>query len=248
MTLGAVVCADVLPPGNSLAIADPVDAAAEDVFTVTSLLLVILVQHLRRAYALTRSEIEEHRRIEAALRASEQRLRAEHAAVEAARRIAEDALGARDRFLATMSHQLQTPLTAVGAGLGLLDMTASARLSAPDRALLDNARRNTESLRRQITDLLAHNEPAGESRVLECKPADLRDVVGDALTSVHALVAAKGQTLDVDLPVPLPVRGDAQHRCEASSGTMRRRGTQGDWLPPRLGGTPSCVPSALVRR
>jgi len=215
VTLGAVACADVLPPGNSLAIADPVDAAAEGVFTVTSLLLIILVHRLRRAHALARSEIAERRRIEEALRASEERLRAEHAGAEAARRIAEDALGARDRFLATVSHELQTPLTAVGAGLGLLDMTASERLRPPERALLDNARRNTESLRGQISDLLAFGKGVADTLTLQCGLVDLRDVVGDALAGVHALVTAKGQTLDVDLPVSLPVRGDARRLAQA---------------------------------
>lgn len=214
VTLGAVACADVLPPGNSLAIADPVNSAAEVVFTVTSLLLVILVQRLRRAHALARGEVAERRRIEAALRASEQHLRAEHAATEAARRVAEEALGARDRFLATVSHELQTPLTAAQAGLGLLEMAASERLRPSERALLDNARRNTESLRRQIADLLALGKGMADTLTLECDTVDVRDVAGDALAGVHALVTAKGQTLDVDLPVPLPVRGDARRLAQ----------------------------------
>ncbi len=50
VALGALACADVPPPGRSLAIANPVDAAAEIVFTVTSLLLVTLIQ---RCGALT---------------------------------------------------------------------------------------------------------------------------------------------------------------------------------------------------
>ncbi len=210
VTLGALAYADVLPPGRSLAIANPVDAAAETVFTVTSLLLVTLIQRLRRAHALARTEIAERRRIEEALRASEERLRIEHAAAEAARRIAEDALGARDRFLATVSHELQTPLTAVGAGLGLLEMNASERLQPPERALLANARRNTESLRRQIADLLTLGKGVTDTLTLECDTVDLRDVAGDALAGIHALVAEKGQTLDVDLSAPLPVRGDAR--------------------------------------
>ena len=215
VTLGSLACADVLPPGNSLAVANPVDAAAEVVFTATSLFLVLLVSRLRRAHVLARAEIAERRRAEEALRASDERLRAERAAAEAARRVAEDALGARDRFLATMSHELQTPLTAIGAGLGLLEMAAVERLRPPERALLANARRNTESLRRQISDLLALNKSVADTLTLECALVDLRDVIGDALAGVHALVAAKGQTLDVDLPLPLPVRADARRLEQA---------------------------------
>jgi len=102
--LSAVACADVLPPDGSLSIAAPVDIVAEAVLTASSLLLVALVQRLRRAHTVAQAEIVERRRVEDALRASEGRLLAEHAAAEAARQGAEGAQRVQDDFLATVAR------------------------------------------------------------------------------------------------------------------------------------------------
>ncbi len=185
--LSAVACADVLPPDGSLSIAAPVDIVAEAVFTASLLLLVALVQRLRRAHTVAQAEIVERRRVEDALRVSEGRLLAEHAAAEAARQVAEGALRVQDDFLATVSHELQTPLTAVGAGLGLLGMSASERLRPSERALLDNALRNAELLRRQISDLLTLNKVTAGALALDREALDLRAVVGEAATAIRAL-------------------------------------------------------------
>jgi len=185
--LSAVACADVLPPDGSLSIAAPVDIVAEAVLTASSLLLVALVQRLRRAHTVAQAEIVERRRVEDALRASEGRLLAEHAAAEAARQGAEGAQRVQDDFLATVSHELQTPLTAVGAGLGLLGMSASERLRPSERAVLDNALRNAELLRRQISDLLTLNKVTAGALALDREALDLRAVVGEAATAIRAL-------------------------------------------------------------
>ncbi len=116
----------------------------------------------------------------------------------------------REQFLATVSHELQTPLTAVWAGLGLLEVSAADRLSAGEAALLTNARRNAERLRAQIADLLAFNQLRAGILTLASAPLDLRAMVTDAFAAVHALLAQKGQRLEADLPVPLPVHGDAR--------------------------------------
>jgi signal transduction histidine kinase len=114
----------------------------------------------------------------------------------------------RDLFVSSVSHDLRTPLTATRAGLGLLRTSASGRLRADERDLLDNARRNTDRLGMLIDDLLAYNQLEAGTLRLDRELLDLRAVVTEAMSSVHPLIQEKGQTLEVDLPEPLPGEGD----------------------------------------
>ncbi|MDP9379168.1 MAG: HAMP domain-containing histidine kinase [Chloroflexota bacterium] len=114
----------------------------------------------------------------------------------------------RRRFILSVSHELRTPLTALRAGLGLLEMSAGKELGAEQRLLLTNARRNTERLRSFIDELLAYNEAEAGTLSLVRWQLDLRDVVAEALPGVLHLVHEKGQTVEADMPEPLPVEGD----------------------------------------
>ncbi|MCA1718955.1 MAG: HAMP domain-containing histidine kinase, partial [Actinobacteria bacterium] len=114
----------------------------------------------------------------------------------------------RDLFISSVSHDLRTPLTATRAGLGLLRTSASGRLRADERDLLDNARRNTDRLGTLIDDLLAYNQLEAGTLRLDREPLDLRAVVTEAMSSVHPLIQEKGQLLEVDLSEPLPTDGD----------------------------------------
>jgi signal transduction histidine kinase len=64
----------------------------------------------------------------------------------------------RGNFVAAVSHDLQTPLTAIRAALGLLETSAGDHLLADEAQLLSNARRNVDRLGLQIDDLLLLNQ------------------------------------------------------------------------------------------
>ena len=115
----------------------------------------------------------------------------------------------RADFVSTVSHELRTPLTAARAGLILLDASAGGGLRAEQRDLLTNARRNVERLGLLINDLLTHNQLEAGILPLDHEPVDLRTVIADAMAAIQPLVIERGQTLDLDLPVPLPIEGDA---------------------------------------
>lgn len=114
----------------------------------------------------------------------------------------------RADFVATVSHDLQTPITAARAGLGFLETSAIKRLELPEQELLHNARRNIERLALRIADLLAYNQIEVGNLRLDHELLDLRTVVVGAMSVVHPLILEKGQTLEVDLPEPLPHQGD----------------------------------------
>ncbi|CAA9571288.1 MAG: hypothetical protein AVDCRST_MAG49-3641 [uncultured Thermomicrobiales bacterium] len=118
-------------------------------------------------------------------------------------------------FIASISHDLRTPLTAVRAGLGMLETAAAPRLRDDERDLLGSTRRSAERLGVLIDDLLAYNQFEARTLRLEPAPLDLRSVVTDAMATVHPLIRSKNQTLEVDLPAPLPVDGDARRLGQA---------------------------------
>ncbi|MEJ7762647.1 MAG: HAMP domain-containing sensor histidine kinase, partial [Thermomicrobiales bacterium] len=114
-------------------------------------------------------------------------------------------------FVATISHDLQTPLAATRVCLGLLDASVADRLRAEERELLDSARRNNQHLGLLIDDLLALNQLEAGTLRLDRQLIDLRAIVADAPVTIHSLLENKGQTLEIDLPVtPLTVVGDAR--------------------------------------
>lgn len=145
--------------------------------------------------------------------AFEQRLALEQAAVQAGRveaeRLAElDRL--RQEFISTISHDLRTPLTAGRVSLGMLELSARARLRPDEAHLLENAQGDMERLSKQIDDLLALNQLEAGALRLDRERLDLRSVAVDAGTAVYPLFAEKGQKLELDLPASLPALGDAR--------------------------------------
>ena len=145
-------------------------------------------------------------------RAFEQRLAEEELAARASRDEAErleELHQVRTTFIASISHDLRTPLTAARAGLGMLETSALDRLRPDERALVSNARRSTERLGLLIDDLLAFNQLEAGTMRLDPEPIDVRTVVTDAIATVHPLVRLKGQALEADLAEPLPAVGDA---------------------------------------
>ncbi len=116
----------------------------------------------------------------------------------------------RADFVASASHDLRTPLTAMQAGLGLLEASAGGRLQPEERDLLANARRNADRLRLRVDDLLTFNLLRTGALRLSLEPLDLGTIAAAAAATVRPLLRQKGQTLVEELAVPLPVRGDGR--------------------------------------
>jgi len=126
---------------------------------------------------------------------------------DAAERLAElDRL--RTDFIASVSHDLRTPLTAARAALVLLATSAADHYRPDEHRLLKNARRNIERLDLLITDLLAYNQLEAGTLHLDRELLDLRAVVTDALSVVYPLIHEKEQLVEVHLPDPLLSEGD----------------------------------------
>jgi signal transduction histidine kinase/ActR/RegA family two-component response regulator len=113
----------------------------------------------------------------------------------------------KDEFLAAVSHELRTPLNAIVGWTHILTTTR------PTPELLDKGlktlHRNAKAQTRLIEDLIEVSRVATGKLNLKLEVVDLRDVVRQAVESLHGGAAAKPVTLDTTLPVePALVSGD----------------------------------------
>ena len=140
---------------------------------------------------------------------NEQRLRAE---AEAAREAAERADRAKSLFLASMSHEVRTPLTSLIA-LARVFCLESSKLQLPESfaALLEQIQSGGEYLNLILTNLLEVSaQEAGKSRVVaeEFFVADWASDIGNILGPI---AAANG----VRLELRGPRNGEARFRSDA---------------------------------
>ncbi|OON70910.1 ATP-binding protein [Hymenobacter sp. CRA2] len=106
-------------------------------------------------------------------------------------------------FLATVSHELKTPLASLNLSLKLLQ---DERTSADKRqSVMQSMRQQTQRLQRMVGELLDVSRlEAGAGIQLDVRPTDLRDVVRYATDTVQAQLLDKQLHLDVQLPADLP--------------------------------------------
>jgi signal transduction histidine kinase/ActR/RegA family two-component response regulator len=106
---------------------------------------------------------------------------------QAARGLADEALRAKDEFLAILSHELRNPLAAISTAAAVLD---SARPGPSDAArLVASIRRQAQHLARLIDDLLDLGRMTANKLTLRTEPVDLERAVRSAIES---LAAARG--------------------------------------------------------
>lgn len=128
------------------------------------------------------------------------------AAVDEARR----ANAAKSRFLATMSHELRSPLNGI---IGMSELLSAMKLSVEQRECADVIQTSAQTLAMLVEDVL--DISAIEAGKLKRQDANfsLRDLVRRLRTMLMPLAAAKNLKFDINIPDTLPsrVRGDGGH-------------------------------------
>jgi signal transduction histidine kinase len=133
--------------------------------------------HAVRSYA---EDVERHRE---ALIANEQ----------AARREAEAANQAKDLFLATLSHEMRTPLNAIVGWLNILrNEDAATKHFAEGLKVIE---RNTIAQAQLIDDLLDVSRIVSGKLRVDIQPCELADVVNAGLNATRTAADARGITL-----------------------------------------------------
>ena len=141
---------------------------------------------------------------EAARRQSELLLR-EHAS----RQEAEAANRAKDQFLATLSHELRSPLSAI---LGWTHLMRSGTLAEPTMArALAIVHRNARVLSRQIDDLLDISRISSGTLALETQRVDVVPLVESVVDALRPTAEARGQAVRCHVRgEPWPLTGDPE--------------------------------------
>ncbi len=120
-----------------------------------------------------------------------------------AREGAEAAARAKAEFLATVSHEVRTPLNGV---LGMTDLLAGTRLAEKQREYVDTARRSGEALLSILNDILDYSKGEAAKLELERLEFDLRPCLEAAADIVALRAREKGLELAVFVDERLPRR------------------------------------------
>ncbi|HEX9368755.1 MAG TPA: ATP-binding protein, partial [Vicinamibacterales bacterium] len=127
--------------------------------------------------------------------------------LDESRRKAEEANRAKGEFLANVTHEVRTPLSAI---IGM----AQVLIDAPpteDRTMIHRIKFAAESLLAIIGDILDFSKIDSRKLILAREPLALRGVMQDVLDTVQVTAAEKGLTLALDVTpeVPDALVGDA---------------------------------------
>ncbi len=140
-------------------------------------------------------DVSDRRRIEQALREKNVEL--------------ENALLAKDRFLASMSHELRTPLNAVIGFTGTLLMKLPGPLTEAQQGQLETVQSSARHLLSLINDLLDLARIGSGKVELNLEPILLQEVVGQVAASLRPLAESKHLRLEVEAPQdPLELQSD----------------------------------------
>jgi signal transduction histidine kinase/CheY-like chemotaxis protein len=127
---------------------------------------------------------------------------------------------AKDRFIATLSHELRNPLAAIRAAVELLALDVPA--DHPAVAVLE---RQTMALIRMTDDLLDATRALTGRLELVRQRLDLRQVVEETAADVAAEFAAGRRALRVSVPPsPVPVGGDRVRLAQLLSNLVSNAG------------------------
>jgi len=125
------------------------------------------------------------------------------------RRRAEQAMEDKARFIAMVSHEIRSPLSAIVAVRQMLEKTA---LSPRQDQLVGMLKSSSESLLRLVNNVLDLGKFESGNELLELHDFDLRALVGASLEAMRARAELKGIALGqiITGEVPQSMVGDAQ--------------------------------------
>ena len=118
---------------------------------------------------------------------------------------------AKSNFLATVSHELKTPLSTINFHLKLLQDQRVGPLTAEQHEIIGSLKQENQRLLKLTGDLLDVARLESGTIPLNPRPTAVAELVAYATGPMQLQLAPKHLTLDVDLPANLPpVRADLE--------------------------------------
>ena len=132
---------------------------------------------------------------------------------------AEAASRTKDRYIATLSHELRNPLAALRNAVHLLGMESGG--NATLRPTLEMMERQVTQLTRMVGDLLDVSRASLGKETLQVAPVELAQVLAQAIEMAQPALQSKGQRLTQDFPQePVQVQGDAARLLQVFSNLL----------------------------
>jgi signal transduction histidine kinase len=118
----------------------------------------------------------------------------------------------KTEYLATVIHELRTPMTSISGYTEMLQDGTTGDLNAAQHQLVDAIDRNSSRLAALANDLLTLARLEQGAALDEHVDLDLVEVVSAARAELQALIDTRRLDVTFELPpTPLPVNGDARH-------------------------------------
>lgn len=127
--------------------------------------------------------------------------------MEQAREQAEAASAAKSMFLASMSHELRSPMNGV---LGMLELVAKTDLTSDQRGYVELAQNSARNLLTLLNDILDLSKIEAGKLSLEQVPFNVRRVLSETHRALALPAREKGLDFDlqIDERIPLALLGD----------------------------------------
>lgn len=112
---------------------------------------------------------------------------------------------AKTHFIATISHELKTPLAATDLSLKLLEDERTGTLSAEQKELMESIRQDNRRMIRMVSDLLDFSRVESGNIQLQIQPVPPENIVQYALDTVQKQALNKQVNIRTTLPPGSPM-------------------------------------------